>query len=1019
MKQHSKPRGIRKTILNSTAIFAGMAAVIAPGLASAQDAAAEDDEVIVVTGTRIQRPDYQFANPVVSSTAEEIANSGTTNLLDYLETVPALNNSLNGTEGFPNAGFSGVDLLNLRNLGVNRTLVLVDGKRHVPGNTGTSAVDVSTIPTDLVERVDVLTGGASAIYGADAVTGVVNFILQDDFEGLRIRGEFGAPQDDGQETQFVAATAGMSFAEGRGNIAGSIEYSNETRLVCSQRSNCIDEVRFVANPYTPDYGPYSRIPLGNLVWFSSGRGGGVDTDGDIFFANFDGNTDAAWDYGTNFIPGADIYSGGYDIGFTYGQGGSGTPTAGYTETLLPEVERLNFNVFSHFDITSNMRLYGSMKMIHSEAFNAIQPTFDYGYAIDPVANPFTPTNIATDAALNGQSLIFVTRDHFDLGVGGERIERDVTRGVVGLEGEISDHIRYDVSFVAGQLSENLIFTNSRFEDRFAAAIDVVDPDGAGPLGPTCRVNVDPAGYLASFNIVDREANTGLANYPAPISFTAGPGSGCLPLNTFGDGAGDAAAIDWVMNDLTIDTRVVQQVFTAAFSGDFGSFLRLPGGSIGWAAGTEWRRESLDAVPDTFSQLGVTQSGATPISRGSYEVQEAFAEASLPILQGAPFAESLTLDWAHRYADYSTLGAANTWKFGLSWQPISDLTFRATRAEAVRAPNINELFAPTSITFQFIVDPCAASEIPGAPDVALRTANCQTLLTAAGAADPAGTWVDPFAAFTKTGHAGGNPNLDVETAETDTIGFIYRPSFLRGFAFSADYYDIVVRNAINPIDPQELATQCVDAASVVNSFCAAITRQVGGAGAGGITDFLQAPFNVSAFTTRGIDFTIAYRFDAADIGLGDLGSFELRAVGNNTMELTNVPLPGSSLDDDLGESSSRAPEWQMNFDVTWEVGRWTTHYGYNFSTDMLRAAGGSLEENERWAVTPNYVAPEYKYVDGLSQHSFQVRYNLNDTLDIYGGANSIGYDVDPGDPVIGDPNLTFFYVGAVARFGGAN
>ena len=144
MNQHSKPRGMRKTILNSTAIFAGMAAMLSPGLASAQDAAAEEEEVIVVTGTRIQRPDFQFANPVVSSTAEEIANSGTTNLLDYLETIPALNNSLNGTEAFPNAGFSGVDLLNLRNLGTTRTLVLVDGKRHIPGSSGTPTPDRSS-----------------------------------------------------------------------------------------------------------------------------------------------------------------------------------------------------------------------------------------------------------------------------------------------------------------------------------------------------------------------------------------------------------------------------------------------------------------------------------------------------------------------------------------------------------------------------------------------------------------------------------------------------------------------------------------------------------------------------------------------------------------------------------------------------------------------------------------------------------------------------------------------------------
>lgn len=1019
MINHSKPRGVRKTIFNTTAAFVGAAAAItAPSVAFAQDAPAED-EVIVVTGSRIQRPDFQFSNPVVSSTAEEIAHSGTTNLLDYLQTVPALNNSLNGTEAFPNAGFSGVDLLNLRNLGTNRTLVLVDGRRHVPGNPGTSAVDVSSIPTDLVERVDVLTGGASALYGADAVSGVVNFVMQDDFEGLRVRGEFGAPEEEGQDQQFFAVTAGLNFADGRGNISGSVEYSNESRLVCAQRSQCIDEVRFVANPNNAIFGPFSRIPLSNLVWFSSGRGGAVDTDGfgdpldpfddDFYVANFDGTTDAAWDFGTDFDP----PNGVFDIGFTFGQGGSGTPTRGYTETLLPSVERFNVNMFTHYDLTTAMRLYGQFKMVHSEAFNLVQPTFDYAYLISN-DNPFLPTNIRNDAIANGEDGGYVSRDHFELGIGGERQERDTVRGVVGVSGDITDHLRFDVSFTAGQLSEDFSNVNSRFEDRYAAAIDVVDPDGLGPLGPTCRVNVDPAGYLASYNLNDREATSGQTNYPAPISFSVGPGSGCLPLNTFGEGNANPAAIDWVMNDLHISNRVRQQVFTAAFNGDFGSFLRLQGGEIGWAAGTEWRRETLTSTPDNFTALGVTQAGPTPNTRGGYEVTEAFVEASLPIFRDLPFAEVLTLDWAHRYSDYSSSGPANTWKFGLTYAPLEQLTFRATRAEAVRAPNIGELFAPLATTFQFIVDPCTSDEIGNGADPAQRLANCAVLLAAAGAPapgpDPLVNYVDPFAAFTKTGRAGGNADLGVETAQTDTFGVIFRPSFADRLAISIDYYDIVIEDAINFVDPQDVADKCVDAPTTVgNPFCDAITRQVGGGGAGGITDFLQAPFNVAEFTTRGIDLTVAYRFVPEDWGIGAFGSFDIRAVANNTLELGFVPLPGIDRDDDLSESLSVAPDWQMNLDVTWEIGRWTTHYGYNFTTDMLRY------ENNQYAADPLRVAPEFKYVDGLRAHSFQVRYSVNDNFEIYGGGNTLGYDYNAGSPNFGDPNGQYFYLGGVANF----
>jgi outer membrane receptor protein involved in Fe transport len=1004
--------GRRSALLNGARIIglAGLS-MAAANVALAQEAApAGEDEMIVVTGTRIQRPDFEFSNPVVSTTAEEISNSGQTNLLDYLQTVPSLNNSLNAIEGFPSAGLSGIDLLNLRNLGTNRTLVLVDGKRHVPGLGGSGSVDVSSIPTDLVERVDVLTGGASAIYGADGVSGVVNFIMRDDFEGARFRVEAGAPSEEGQETQFASATWGANIGT-QGNIAASIEYSNETLLRCRQRSFCADEVRFVTNPDTTVYGPYSRIPLDNLVWFSSGRGGAVDTDGDIFFANFDGNTDAAWNYGTHFLPTEDIYNGGYDIGFTYGQGGSGTRTAAYTETMVPAVERVNVNLFGHYDFSDAAQFYSQLKFVRSTADDPLQPTFDYGYAIS-LDNPYIPTNIRADAVTNGQDAVYVTRDQFDLGVGGESLERETLRGVFGLKGDLSDFVAYDVSFVAGELREDLNQFNSRYEDRFAAAIDVVDPDGAGPLGPTCRINVDEAGYLASFNLVDREANTGLPNYQSPLSFQPGE---CVPLNTFGEGNASAAAVDWVMNDLHTQTRIVQQVFTAALNGNFGAFLALPGGPIGWAGGAEWRRETLTATPERDAQIGVTQAGPVPVTKGAYEVSEAFAELSLPILRDVFLARELTLDWAHRYSDYSSAGSTNTYKFGLTWSPIDDLTFRGTTAEAVRAPNIGELYAPVGTTFQFIVDPCRPDQWALGPDPALRQTNCATLLTTAGVADPS-TYADPFAAFTKIGHAGGNPNLGVETAVTQTLGVIYRPGFVDDLTLSVDYYDIDLGNAIQLVAAQDLADQCVDAPSVNNVFCAAITRQVGGGGAGGIVDFEQLPFNVASFTTRGIDFTVAYRLDPTNWGMGDIGTFDFRIVGNNTLELEFVPLPGAATDDDLGESLSsdgtttNAPEWQVNFDVTWEIGPWTTHYGYNFTNDLLRY------ENNQYAADPMRVDPRYKYIDGLSVHNVQLRYELNDGVEFYVGANNLGYDPPAATTAyLTDPNGPFYYVGAVATF----
>ncbi|HVZ99936.1 MAG TPA: TonB-dependent receptor [Caulobacterales bacterium] len=1021
--QTKERRGLRARLMDGVRFVGatGFSLAAAASMAAAQEAAppaadeAAGEDVIVVTGTHIQRPDLQFTNPIISSTAEEIQDSGTNNLLQYLQQIPALSNSLNGTEAFPNAGFSGVDLLNLRNLGTNRTLVLVDGKRHVPGLGGTSSVDISSIPTDLVARVDVLTGGASAVYGADGVSGVVNFVMQDHFEGFRLRAEAGAPVHGGQNTEFVSMTAGRDFAGGRGNIAAAIEYSNETPLRCRDRIFCINEVRFVVNPDTEagtypngPHGPYSRIPMSQLVWFSSGIGGAVDTDGDIFIANFDGRTDAPWDFGTDFDP----PNGLYDIGFTYGQGGSGTPTAGYTDYLLPAVERVNFNLFGHYDFTDTTQVYAQLKAVSSTATNYIQPVFDYGYAISVADNPYIPANIRSDAMLNGQDNVYVTRDQFDLGVGGEALDTDTYRAVAGMKGDVTNNIHYDVSYVWGDLESDFTNVNARFEDRFAAAIDVVDPDGAGPMAPTCRINVDEAGYLASFNLVDREDQTGLPNYPTPLSFSPGQ---CVPLNTFGVGVASQAARDWVMGDLHVKSRQRQQVLNATLNGDFGDFLKLPGGEIGWAVGGEWRRESLVVTPDPFLQAGVTQAGPQPITRGAFEVKEAFAELNLPILRDVFLVKDLSLDWAHRYAEYSTLGSANTWKFGLAWTPIEDITFRATRAEAVRAPNIGELFAPVATDFQFITDPCRPDQWAFGPDPALRQANCTALLTAAGVANP-NTWVDPFAAFTKIGRTGGNPNLDVETAETSTFGVIYRPTNFHGFTVSLDYYDITIDNAIQLVGAQDLADQCVDAPSINNVFCDSITRQVGGAGAGGIVDFLRGPQNVAQFATRGIDFTLDYRFEPEDWGWGDLGSFDARLVGNNLLELTFVPLPGAPTDNDLGESAqsdgtiTSAPEWQVNFDLTWNKGPWTVHYGFNFTNDLLRY------ENEQYAADPARVAPEYKYLDGLRSSSVQVRYDVDEHIQFYGGLNNLGYEPKAGTGVyLSDPNGEFLYVGLVAQY----
>ncbi len=303
-------------------------------------------------------------------------------------------------------------------------------------------------------------------------------------------------------------------------------------------------------------------------------------------------------------------------------------------------------------------------------------------------------------------------------------------------------------------------------------------------------------------------------------------------------------------------------------------------------------------------MGLTFNNVlTPIS-GAYEVSEAFAEVSIPILANLPLVDSLSIDGAGRYSHYSTVGDTSTWKFGAEWAPIHDVRFRYTRSKAVRAPNIEELFDPGGQDFEFIDDPCDPLFIN--QGTASRAANCAAILTAAGA-NPA-TYADPNVGVNIAGTQKGNPNLEPETAQTTTLGVVVAPRFIKSLIFSVDYYSINLSNAINLLTPQDMADQCVDLPTTANEFCPLIIRQVGGVDAGGIIDFTRQPVNVAQFNSRGFDLSLSYLFDPANFGIKqDLGTIGFRLIANHLDKLTFVNLPGVAAESDRGELG--APTWQ--------------------------------------------------------------------------------------------------------------
>lgn len=948
-----------------------------------QDVKSDAFDEIVVTSSRIRQSRDTLSNPVVAIDADTVQQSGTTSLSRFLKEQPALVGSYDANDAAGSNAFiggTGLSLLNLRNLGYARTLVLVDGRRHVASLPGTAAVDVDTIPIALVERIDIQTGGASAIYGADGVSGVVNFVMKKDFEGVDAKAQFGRSARGDAESRLYSVAAGHNFAGGRGNVSFALEHASEDRLHSRRRSFASTSyVSFVENPADPDDDPNvpDRVPMRDVRFWDSSPHGGVFVD-EFDRPQFNGDG-TPFDIGTLPQPAPGLPP----ISPYYQQGGDGTPTYGYLGDLLPQIDRYTGNLFVTYELAPAAKLFGELKYSRSQSYTESSPTFDFFLELD-ADNPYVPSTIAARAAEAGVSEIYMSRDHFDLGIRSEDIERDTFRSVLGIGGDLTDRIRYEASYVYGETKVDNRIGNNRFNDRFAAAIDaVLDPD-TGEI--VCRSNLDPSAVPPNLSWMGWDVYEPLPGTWAG-SFTPGPNSGCVPINLFGHGSVSKEAAAWIMNDSLSRSKIKQHVVQAYVAGDTGAWFQLPAGAPAFAFGAEWREESSKSTPPLEDTLGLTFGNVLQPTYGRYDVSEVFAEVSIPLLQGKPFAERLSLDGAVRLSDYSTTGSATTWKTGVVWAPIADIALRATVAEATRAPNIDELFDPGGQDFEPINDPCDISRLDEGSST--RAANCAELLTRLGA-DPT-TFVDLNSARVG-GISRGNPDLEEEVAKTKTIGVVVRPRFAPNLTLSVDWYDIELTNAISVASANEMARICVDSPTIDNDFCGLITREPG---TGRITSFVQSPLNVARFTTEGYDFTVDYRLETARIG-----AFDFRLVGSKLEDLTYIHLPGSEPDPEAGEED--APEWQANFDLTWQLDSLLVSYGINYFSETYRYSYQQRRAN------PDMVAKEYRKYDARFTHDLQVRYGLSNGVSIFVGVDNLTNQ----KPDIGK---VFYPVSAVGRY----
>ncbi|OUY00081.1 TonB-dependent receptor [Ponticaulis sp.] len=1047
------------TALASVSSFALMS-----GASFAQEEGTARQETVVVTGSRIPTdPNLVSSVPVQSVDSDDIRMSGELNLADIVNDIPALISSTTGE----NTTSSGSNALNLRGLGSERTLTLVNGRRHVAGFRGSQAVDVGTIPRALVESVEVTTGGASAVYGADAVTGVVNFILKDDFEGIEATGQYGVSGQGDADTFSFDITMGDNFDNDRGNIVFTASIERDSGLTYGDRDwsrdNGVDSL--MANPAlrfqpgelnadTPNfnsiYGSYGgRIPsaddpaLDGLAlteaelaliaraagaparaivsdpsyWLTANEGlvapafGGRGTN--YIDANGNGVPDCQESFSgqigylagcwvTNPDGTISVFQDGLIAdGSFLGSGGMGARAAFNQDTLFPATDRNVINLNGHYDFTPTLTGFFEAKYTTSdtEAYSDYDVFYDTLWIYSD--NPYIPDALQPVADTTGYLLL--TKDPIDLNEDTTDTHRETYRFVGGFEWEPVEGHTVEVAANHGrfQLTQH---ASTVYTDRLFAAMDVVmGPDGT----PVCRSDIDPTtGYEIDY-FTASSAWRGSGVYYSNEYFTFTPGDGqCQPLNPFGLNAASPEAQDFVTARTREELTVEQTVLSAVAFGEFDVLQNFVAGPIGYAAGVEYREESsnnvlsdnllgilpagsavapgelvADVDPYAVSILG-TDNAQQFNTGGSYDVYDVYAEVRVPLLANLPLAEELSIDGAVRYANYSTSGGATTWKVGATWAPVSDLSFRATVSEAVRAPNISELFdPPLPILVGANQDPCGLDNINNGS--AYRMDNCIADLQAAGVAlgdivdgDGNYIWENPITGRF-SGVSGGNEDLDPETANSLTVGAVFQPSFVENLTFTVDYWEVEIEDAIRSVGASDILEGCLDSQSFPSvPFCGQYTRSTGGSSLGGLNGLTSGQINFASLEASGVDFSASYSFDYMD------NTFGARLVGSYQEKLDQYynPLDSSDVNPAVGEMM--LPELSGNLLLSWERGPMTLGLQTTYQ-DEQSVAG--IEDIDLYG--------QYAFFDETFIFDLTGSYEFNERISFFGGINNLA-DEEP-------------------------
>ncbi|WP_035571313.1 TonB-dependent receptor domain-containing protein [Hyphomonas adhaerens] len=1010
-------------------------------VATAADETEARQETVVITGSLIpQNGNLVETSPVTQLSAADFSVRGVVRAEDMINQLP----QAFGAQGSNLAnGSTGTSSVNLRGLGASRTLTLLNGRRLPYGSVNTAAPDINFIPAALVKKVDVLTGGASATYGSDAVAGVVNFVLDTDFEGVRVDTNYSFYQHDNSnsyiqgilegfaadnpsqytvpngsttdgESVDMTAAFGGKLDSGRGHIMGFVSYQNTKEILQANRdySQCALSTANDGADFT--CAGSSTNQFANLL----------DVDGDYTIPGIVDATSQTQSTWSRVIPTDGTFAARDFVTDTFNY----NP---YNHYQRPN-ERYSFGTFANYDINEYVNAYTELMFMENRTKSQIAPSGVFGYGVAGEAggvrcnNPFLSAQQvqylcgeiadgAIDRYTNSEGeytdasgVVLPDQDNFvprfdglpdqaalgptDLASvlllrrnveGGNRVNdlRHTTyRGVIGIKGTLGDTPwGYDISAVYANHHRAQVYNNDLSVRKIGYALDAAD-DGAGNI--VCAINND--------------------------ADPSNDDPNCVPYDIFSGNGPDPAAVAYITQPLFRDGEVTQTVVTGKMYADLGEYgWTFPAAESGVkvAFGAEYRRDTISDNPDSNyrSGDGAGQGGPTTALSGSQEVYDFFGEVNVPLIEGRPGIETLGVDAAYRRSNYENV-ASDSYKFGVEYAPSNDIRFRASYQRAVRAANVLELFTTQSIGLFDLsqnengsYDPCSG---PAPTATAAQCAN-----TGVTAAQYRSIGDNPAGQFNTLG--GGNPDLDPESSDTYTIGFVATPSAIPGLTVSLDYFDITVEDLVGTVPEQLTLDTCLETGD--QFFCSLINRGTGGTLWANSTGYITATnINTGSLSTSGIDLLANYSWD-----LNARGELAFDYVGTWLDTLETKPLPTSGANDIFdcvgyygGSCASgggteiangAAPEYRHKMGVTWSdtqgVFSVTGTWRYFDSVDI--AASSS-----QVALAGSY-ADINKTLDSQSYFDLSGSWNATDYMSLRLGVNNVTDEEPPLSSVVGN------------------